>query len=225
MKNLRVDTHDQHLLVIRAVENPDLAALRQIAGRAPEKIMLQFDGAGMLEAEHLASLRIDPRHHMCDDAVLAGGIHGLKYQQHRVAVRGIQQLLLGAQLLDVILQELLILVVAAVDRSGSGGPVLEVDLAAPSRTRKFSELIFIPDPSACRELTSAKGATEPPELPAPHVFISLPVGQRARTPVGHFRQPLRTPPYRLGRAGRRILRPIQSPARHVGRPNNWRILK
>src|ERR1041384_1841842 len=50
---------DQHFFIVRAIENADLAALRQIAGGAPEKIMRQLLGAGMLEAEDLAALRID----------------------------------------------------------------------------------------------------------------------------------------------------------------------
>jgi hypothetical protein len=48
---------DQHLLVIGTVEDADPSAFRQVAGRSPEKIVLQFGGAGMLEAEYLAALR------------------------------------------------------------------------------------------------------------------------------------------------------------------------
>ena len=86
--------HDQHFLVIRAVEDADPAALGQVAGGAPEKIMRQLAGAGMLEAENLAALRIDARHHMADDAVLARRVHRLEDQQKRMLVRGIKQLLL-----------------------------------------------------------------------------------------------------------------------------------
>src|SRR5579859_7386805 len=70
--------HDQHLFVVRPVENADPPALRQVAGRAPEKVMLQFVGARMLVAEYLAALRIDPGHDVLDDAVFARGVHGLK---------------------------------------------------------------------------------------------------------------------------------------------------
>ena len=51
---------DQHLFVIRSVEDADPSALRQLTSTAPEKIVLQFGGAGMLEAEDLAALRVDP---------------------------------------------------------------------------------------------------------------------------------------------------------------------
>ena len=70
---------------------PILSALRQIARGAPKKIMMQFGGARMLEAEYLATLRVDPRHDMPDGAVLSGRIHGLKDQQDRVAIGGIMK--------------------------------------------------------------------------------------------------------------------------------------
>src|ERR1700722_4193726 len=58
-QDLRMHAHDQYLLVVRAVEDPDLAALRQHPGATPEKIVLQFLRAWMLEAEYLAALRVD----------------------------------------------------------------------------------------------------------------------------------------------------------------------
>ena len=85
-KYLRMHADDQHLLVIGAVEDADPPAFRQTAGRAPEKIVLQFLGARLLEAENLAALRIDPGHHVLDGAVLAGGVHRLKDQQDGIAV-------------------------------------------------------------------------------------------------------------------------------------------
>lgn len=96
-----VDAHDQHLLVIRAVENPDLAALGQVARAAPEKIVFEFGGAGVLETEHLHPLRVHARHHVPDRAILAGGIHRLKDHQYGMAVRDVVQLLQGAQSLDM----------------------------------------------------------------------------------------------------------------------------
>ena len=64
--------------------------IRPRSGRAPrgapQEIVLQFRGARMLEAEYLAALRIDAGHDVPDGAILAGGVHGLKNQQHRVAV-------------------------------------------------------------------------------------------------------------------------------------------
>jgi len=55
-----MDAGDQHLLIVGPVEDADPATFRQIAGGAPEKIVLQFGSAGMFEAEYLATLRVDP---------------------------------------------------------------------------------------------------------------------------------------------------------------------
>jgi hypothetical protein len=63
------------LLVIGPVEDADPPAFRKVAGGAPEKIVLQFAGAGMLEAEDLAALRIDTRHHVPDGAVVSCRVH------------------------------------------------------------------------------------------------------------------------------------------------------
>ena len=62
--------NDEHLLVIGTVEDPDPAARGQAAGRAPQKIVLQFLGAGLCEIENLAALGIDPVDtHMADGAI------------------------------------------------------------------------------------------------------------------------------------------------------------
>ena len=53
-------------------------------------------GARVLEAEHLAALRVDAGHHMLDGAVLSRRIHRLKDEQHRIAVGRIMQFLLRA---------------------------------------------------------------------------------------------------------------------------------
>ena len=102
-----MDANDQHLLVIGAVEDADPAAFRQIKRGAPEKIVLQLGGAGMLEAEDLAALRVDAGHHVLDGAVFARRVERLKDQQHGVAVGRVEKLLQRAQLRNVLVQELL----------------------------------------------------------------------------------------------------------------------
>ena len=106
-ENLGMHADDQHLLVIGSVEDADPPAFRQIARGAPEKIVLQFGGAGMLEAEDLAALRIDPGHHMPDGAVLSRRIHRLKDQQDGIAVGRVEKLLQRAQLRNMLFQQLL----------------------------------------------------------------------------------------------------------------------
>ena len=73
--------------------------------------MLQLLLARRLERVDLAALRIDARHHVLDDAVLAGGIHALQHDEHRPAVLRVKPLLqpgepadaVGEHRLDVIL--------------------------------------------------------------------------------------------------------------------------
>ena len=52
-KDLRMHTDDEHLLVVRTVEDPDPPALWKPGCRAPEKVMLEFLGARLFEAEDL----------------------------------------------------------------------------------------------------------------------------------------------------------------------------
>src|SRR5262249_22277651 len=94
------------------------AALRQASCGAPQEIMIELLRARRLERVHLAALRIDARHRVLDDAVLAGGIHPLQHDQQRPAVVGIEALLQAAEALDVVRQHRLGLVLAEVDSAG-----------------------------------------------------------------------------------------------------------
>ena len=85
---------DQHLLIIGSVEDADPPAFRQVARGAPEKIVLQLRGAGVLETEDLAALRVDPGHHVLDGAIFSRRIHRLKDQQDGMAIGRIKKLLL-----------------------------------------------------------------------------------------------------------------------------------
>jgi hypothetical protein len=51
LQNLWVHAGDQHFLVVGAVEDADPSAFRQVARGAPEKVVFQFGGAGVLETE------------------------------------------------------------------------------------------------------------------------------------------------------------------------------
>ncbi len=125
-----MDAGDQNFLVVGPVEDADPPAFRQITGGAPEKIMLQFDGAGMFEAEDLAALRVDPGHHMLDGAVLSRRVHCLKDQQDGIAVGGVEKLLQRAQLRDVLPQQLLIVLFRLVHGLDPRRPLPEIDLVS-----------------------------------------------------------------------------------------------
>src|SRR6185437_1838993 len=81
-------------------------------------------------AEHLAALRIDAGHHVLDRAILPRCVHGLKDQQDGVAVGGVEQLLQGAQLGDVLCQELVIVLLRLVDGFDRRRPVAQRDRVA-----------------------------------------------------------------------------------------------
>ena len=80
-EQLRVDAHDQDLFVVRAIEDADAAAFRQVLEGPPEKVVVEVLGAGLLERRHLAALGVDARHDVLDGAVFAGGVQRLKNQQ------------------------------------------------------------------------------------------------------------------------------------------------
>ena len=81
----------------------------------------------MLEADHLAALRVDARHDVLDGAVLARRIHGLEDQQERPAVVGVEEVLLGAQRRRVSADALLVVLFGLVKRLDVSRPLREGD--------------------------------------------------------------------------------------------------
>ena len=133
---------DEHFLVIGAVEDADVAAFGQVAGGAPEKIVRQFLRAGMLEAEHLAALRIDAGHDVLDRAVLARGVHRLKNQQQRITIVRVEQILVLAHFLDVGGEQFFVMLVRFVNGLTLVGNFLSRTWS-PSRTRNSLVEIFM----------------------------------------------------------------------------------
>src|SRR4051812_12839831 len=97
-----MNAHDQGLLVVRAVEDADPSSLRDPDRRAPEKIVREILLARRLERVNVAALRVETRHDMLDDAILAGGIHSLQHDQQRPAAVAIEALLQLAETLEVV---------------------------------------------------------------------------------------------------------------------------
>ena len=92
-QDVAVHARDEYLLVVGAVKDADPPPFRQLAGRAPKEVVLQFGGTGMLEAEDLAALGVDARHHVPDRPVLARRVHGLKDEEHGVLAGRVVELL------------------------------------------------------------------------------------------------------------------------------------
>src|ERR1700737_138517 len=88
LQHLRVHAHDEHLFVIRAVENADVSALGKIKRGSPEKVMLQLRFRRNLKGIDLTAPRIDPRHHMLDSTVLARRVHALENEQNGPTILG-----------------------------------------------------------------------------------------------------------------------------------------
>src|SRR6266849_626702 len=77
VEKFRMDPHYQYLFIVRAVEYADSSSRRQRLRVPPQEIVLHFLLRRLLEAEHLATLRIDSAHDMFDQAVFSGGVHAL----------------------------------------------------------------------------------------------------------------------------------------------------
>jgi hypothetical protein len=101
VENLGMDPHHQHLFIIRAVKNADLASPGALRG-SPEIAMVQFFLGWRFERPDLDALRIHPGHDVLDGSIFAGGIHGLKNQQQAPAVLRRQNVLQIAQFLNAI---------------------------------------------------------------------------------------------------------------------------
>ena len=70
--------HD--VLVMRAVEDPDLTALRTRAVEAPEVVVCELGRRRFLERDDPAALGVDPGQDTLDRPVLAGGVEALQHQ-------------------------------------------------------------------------------------------------------------------------------------------------
>jgi len=88
-----VDAHDEHVLVLRAVEDPDLARARHRVPDPPQVRMAPLLGRRRLEAGDPAPLRVDPGDHVTDDAVLPTRVGALEHEQQRTTPLRVQPLL------------------------------------------------------------------------------------------------------------------------------------
>ena len=102
---LGVHAHGEHLLVVGAVEDADLAARRQALGVAPHEVVIQLLGGRDLEAVDPDALRVDAAHHVPDRPVLAGAVQRLQHDEDPPAVLSGQTRLVDAQQLDSLLEQ------------------------------------------------------------------------------------------------------------------------
>ena len=146
-QHLGVHAHHQHLLVVRAVEDADAAALGQRLGDAPEEVVIELLRARRLEGMHLAALRVDARHHVLDRAVLAGRVHRLEDGEHRQTVLRVELLLQRGQPLDPVGEQRL------------GVRLLDVEPAGVGRIEiREAEFLRLVDAEALDDLGELHGA-------------------------------------------------------------------
>ena len=74
--------HHQHIFVIRAIENTDVAPFWQSPHGAPQIIVVQFFGAGLLKVLYRNPLGIHTGNYMLDRTIFASRVHGLDHDQH-----------------------------------------------------------------------------------------------------------------------------------------------
>ena len=75
--------HDQHVLVVRSIEDADLALARHLLVDAPQVVVGELLGGRDLEGRDRAALRVERLHDLVDRAVLAGGIDALEDDEDR----------------------------------------------------------------------------------------------------------------------------------------------
>src|SRR5262249_40040646 len=92
-EKFRMDTYDEGLFVVAAVENADVTAIWKALHAPPEIIVIQVLGGGRLEGKNLTALRVDTGHDVLDGAILAGGVHGLKNKEQAPFVLRIKHVL------------------------------------------------------------------------------------------------------------------------------------
>src|SRR5262249_43502024 len=109
---LRMHPHDEYLLIMRAVEDPDLTPRRSLPGVAPEVVVTELSGRRHLEAVHRDTLRVDAAHHIPDRPVLAARVQRLEDHQYPVLLLRGKPLLVFGEQLDPVPQQLLAVLLA-----------------------------------------------------------------------------------------------------------------
>ena len=117
-----LDAHDQHVLVMRAVEDADRAAPRRRAFGCARDSHEQAHPGRLAETGDADAGRTDGPEHLSDGTVLAGGVGALQDDQQRPPALGIEPLLQIVDRFGVVLQPILagILVRKAVGQSPVG---------------------------------------------------------------------------------------------------------
>ena len=72
-----VDTYNQHIFIMTAVEDDHFAFARYLLVDAPQEIMVEFFGGGCFERGYSHACGVDTVKHTTDRSILSACIHGL----------------------------------------------------------------------------------------------------------------------------------------------------
>ncbi len=154
-----------HVLIVRAVEDHDLAARRAEVVDPPEVVVRKLRGGRRLERLDAAALRIDSGEDGSDRAVLARGVHALEDEQHGAGRLGEEPQMQLAEPLNEHLETLEpVLFTGGVD-SRAGGKVVEAGPGACSYAQLVQEILGTRVGGQGRKVNAA-GARAPVLRPA-----------------------------------------------------------
>ena len=88
-----VDAGDEHVFVLAAVEDADIALGGRFLVDAPQEIVAEFLGAGLLEAGDLHARWVEGADDLFDGPVLARRVARLQDEQQRLLALGVEPLL------------------------------------------------------------------------------------------------------------------------------------
>src|SRR3981081_2736072 len=100
-QDFRMNPGDEYFFVMRAIKYADSTPFRNMNRCAPKIVMIEFFSRGAFKTGDLASLRIHTGHHVFDRAIFPGGVERLEYDEERVSIIGVKDILLLGKLFNV----------------------------------------------------------------------------------------------------------------------------
>jgi dTMP kinase len=132
-----VDSNDEDVFILGAVENPDVADRRDCFVNSPKKIVRGLFGGGLLERSDVATLRIDAGHYVADGAVFPRRIEALQDDEEGALFLGIEAILQFIELLEGFFEGGLGLVAFFPTEGVVGVPLREVEVLLPRGDHQF----------------------------------------------------------------------------------------
>ena len=123
-----VDLADEDLLVVGAIEDADATAGGQALVGPPHEVVVELVLGGLFEAVDVNAVGVHAAEDVLDGAVFAAGVHGLKDEEHGVAVLRIHHLLKFIDLAPKLVDQLAVVGLVLVEAGDSCGPLHQGDV-------------------------------------------------------------------------------------------------